>query len=89
MNAKDIFGVIVRTIGLGCISYGLRYAMSWIYVLARPNSVGESWTGLDYLICGVLFLAMGFFLLRGADCVVRFAYPKCKEQELVESKDVT
>lgn len=79
MKAKDIFGLIVRVIGLGCIGYGLRYVMSWIYVLARQYS-NQSASGTDYLVSAILFLAVGFLLLRKADCVVAFAYPSDREE---------
>jgi hypothetical protein len=77
MKAKDIFGVIVRVLGLGCIGYGLRYVMSWLYVLVRQDATQGS--GSDFLISAVLFLAVGFFLLRKADCVVEFSYPRDHE----------
>ena len=79
MKAKDIFGVIVRVFGLGCIGYGLRYVMSWVYVLVRQYA-DQSASGSDYFVSAVLFLAVGFFLLRKADCVVAFAYPRDREE---------
>ena len=74
MAPKDIFGIIVRTIGL-CLSL---YA---IWYLAFAVAVGSSILAEEkpgdaraYLISGITFLAISAALLRGASRIVRFAY---------------
>lgn len=86
MSAQDIFGVIVRFSGLGCVGYGLCYVMSWLYGLVRHNG-GQSLSNSDYFISAVLFVGVGLFLLRKADSVVGFAYPKTNAEN--KGEDVT
>jgi hypothetical protein len=85
MNAKDVFGLVVRVGGLGLISYGVRYLMSAVYVLARPNT-DQGWGAADYVVSALLFLSVGLFLLRRAQCVVGFAYPERESQSAEPEK---
>jgi hypothetical protein len=79
VNAKGVFGVIIRVIGLACIGYGFSYVMSWVYILARHNAP-KGWSGTDYFVTAVPFLAIGFLLLRKADFIVEFAYPEKRKK---------
>jgi hypothetical protein len=56
MNAQEVFGVIVRVFGLGCIGHGLRYVMSWLYVSVRLTTVR-----VIALLLGARFPAQWFF----------------------------
>jgi hypothetical protein len=75
VNAKDIFGIILRVIGVGYVGYGLHYVLSLGYVAMHHNASAE-WSSFDYLLAGVYYLFIGLCLLRGSRYVVRFAYPR-------------
>jgi hypothetical protein len=86
MNAKDIFGIVVRVCGLGCLGYGLRYVACWLYVGVKHNAP-EGWSEFDYFLAGVIYLALGVFLLRGSHHVVGFAYPRERDEGTETKKD--
>jgi hypothetical protein len=85
MKPSDLFGVIVRTIGLLAIIQGVWYS---VYAFLQGAGV-LSETEVDetkmYLASGIPLLCGGCLLLRGADWFVKFSYP---ETETVESIDV-
>ena len=80
MNAKDIFGIILRVIGVGYVGYGLHYFLSLGYVAMHHNA-SAVWSSFDYLLAGVYYLFVGLCLLRGSRYVVRFAYPREGDDE--------
>ena len=87
MKPRDIFGVIVRAVGLCCIGYGLPYATSFLYALGRRNTVNGD-AGMDFFVFAVLYAAVGLILMRQAERVVEFAYPsESKEMNEPESDD--
>ncbi len=73
MKPVELFGVIVRTVGL-LITVG---AMFWIFVatvhliLERPVSLV-----LEVYLYGVPGLFVGLYFLSGAELLVRSVYPK-------------
>ena len=75
MSAADVFGIIVRTIGLICTLYGahyLAYGLAWLSGAERPKDEGFKVT--DYLFSGILYGVVGLALIFGAPTVVAFAY---------------
>jgi hypothetical protein len=75
MRPNDIFGLIVRTIGLFILLYGV-----WMFTYGFVQRFGllpesEHAEARTYLIAGTLWLVIGGLLLRKADGLVRFAYP--------------
>jgi len=78
MKPSEVFGVVVRIIGLLFILAGMAYGISVIIVLL---GVGSSYKGhgiLSYGISFIIFSGTGLFFLRGAPPIVRFAYPETK-----------
>jgi hypothetical protein len=78
MKASEIFGVVVRTIGLVVIIYGLWNMIggcdNFIENLLQPDSEGQYASTFSYFAFGVpsfLFGAVCFFL---ADWIVGLAY---------------
>jgi hypothetical protein len=74
VEPKELFGVVVRTVGLMISISGLWYLG---YAVAQATGLSEETypTG-DYVISGAPFTALGVFLLLGAPFVVRIAYRK-------------
>ena len=71
LTAKDIFGVVVRSIGFLIGLYGvyivLYFALDTWGLLNRPQSPGA------YLIFGFLYVAVGAWLMR-TRLIADFAY---------------
>jgi hypothetical protein len=80
MKARDIFGVVVRGVGLCLLlisSSFLVYAGADIFN-AFHNPDSEADVGAYFLIGGSGFFA-GFVLMRFARLIVRFCYPEGKD----------
>ncbi|HXE54279.1 MAG TPA: hypothetical protein VN541_14745 [Tepidisphaeraceae bacterium] len=68
---RQVFGVIVRVIGLLVALWGV-LALAWAAGETRFALVGH-YTPATYLIFGLVYLALGILLIRG-EWLVRFAY---------------
>ena len=73
MTARDCFGLVIRTVGLASILWGLQYLYSPIGVLLNPEPSDSSI--LYYLAYGVAYVLFGMYFVRGAPHLLRFAYP--------------
>ena len=72
MKPSDIFGIVVRTVGLVIALMGL-WTIGWAIV----NLVGGGPGGaVGLLVPGILELLAGLWLLRGAKPLVHFAFPQ-------------
>ncbi len=67
MSPREVFGIIVRTIGLFSIVYGL-------WVLSGMFFPEEGYQPAEYLVSGGPLALMGVILFFGADSVVSLAY---------------
>jgi hypothetical protein len=75
MKPNELFGVIVRTVGLLCLIYGGWYLLYWV-ALNPDLFKGQDLDGARlYLTSGVAFVLAGAFLMRGAHWFVNFSYP--------------
>jgi hypothetical protein len=80
VRASEIFGIIVRTIGLTVILFGLYYLVSAAHeaLLLLLSMFGaeqsEENFAVAYAFYAVAALVVGVFLFWKADVVVRFAY---------------
>jgi hypothetical protein len=80
MKARDLFGVVIRSVGL-CILiislwylvYGLAYLLNALQETGQQSEMGA------YFLAGSPGVLAGFFLLRFARPIVRFCYPDNKE----------
>ena len=79
MKAKDIFGLVIRVLGVGGVLWGCSYLVSVVYYLMGVHP--EGYTLYHYLVAGVVTLAFGFYFLRGAPHIVRFAYPDDEKKD--------
>jgi len=80
MKARDLFGVIVRTIGLFLFlisAWYLVYAAADLFN-AFPDHTSAP-EGLAYLLSGGPGVFVAFLLLRFSRPIVRFCYPEGKE----------
>jgi hypothetical protein len=71
MKPSDIFGIVVRTVGLVIALVGL-----WTVGWAILNLVGGGPGTVALLVSGVPELLVGLWLIRGAEPLVRFAFPQ-------------
>lgn len=71
MKPADVFGVIVRTVGL-LVTFGA----AWKILIVLTDLMGGSWAALMRLGIDVPVLLVGLWLLRGAHTLINFAYPE-------------
>jgi hypothetical protein len=72
MKPSDIFGIVVRTVGLIMLLAGL-WTIGYALLILLGGGPGGT-AGL--LITGVPELLVGLWLLRGAKPLVQFAFPE-------------
>lgn len=73
MTPRDVFGIIVRTVGLGFVAYSFEYLQAPLGMALYPAAADASLS--TYMVYGVIYFLIGAYLLRGAPHLVRFAYP--------------
>ena len=80
MKPNDVFGIIVRVLGLSILVYGI---WNLAFGVATAMGVQEHEAGYDiaYLVSGFLFLILGLYLLRGAPHLLHYAYPDGKQRQ--------
>ncbi len=64
MSARDLFGVIVRTLGLIVALYGVAAFFLFLF-----EGIGLG------IVFGIVGVVVGVYLLRGAPWVMELAYP--------------
>jgi hypothetical protein len=78
MRPSQVFGVVVRVLGLLAFLVSLFYAVSMVVVLVDPHYRPNLSPWWHYVIAGVTWLVVAWLLLRRADRVVAFAYRRSK-----------
>ena len=78
MNAKDVFGIIIRVLGLLGVLWGCSYLGAIVFWLLGRHVPGS--TIFYYFLASCLTLAVGIYFLRGAPRIVRFAYPDTEKK---------
>jgi hypothetical protein len=75
MKPPEIFGLIIRVFGLVLLPYGL-----WCLVAALLRLVGVKGPHdfMPYFFIGAVIVIFSAYLLRGAPHLLRFSYPKAK-----------
>ena len=80
MKARDIFGIIVRSIGICAMLYSLWYLAFGIAVLLGVLADQRHTTEEGaYFISGILGFVIGIVFLRFGREIVRFSYPNDKD----------
>ena len=77
MEAKELFGVVVRTLGLVIVLYGSWNVVFGFGRLARAIASSRNPTRL-YFFTGVFFIVVGVLLISGADSIVAASYHVAK-----------
>ena len=75
MSPKEIFGLVIRVLGLLLSILGVWYLISTVSALVSPETPGTN-PFHEYLIWALIFLAAGLYFLRGAPHIIRFSYPE-------------
>jgi hypothetical protein len=79
MKARDIFGLILRILGAALVLYGswyLSFAVSQALRLVREETQGDH---RIYFINGMVMLGIGMLLVRFSGEIVRFSYPRDRD----------
>jgi hypothetical protein len=74
MNASEIFGLIIRCIGLLLSLLGIHQIYRALIILVQSISM----TCCTYLLFGIPALLIGIWFLRGAPWLMSFSYPEHK-----------
>lgn len=75
MTARELFGVVVRAIGVFVGVYGA-YTLSYTVAhLVYPEMPVHS-SSAALATAGAIYLLIGIFLLKFADLIVRFSYSR-------------
>jgi hypothetical protein len=74
MQGTELFGVVVRTIGLLAALRGIHNLMYVIIKLTAMSSSKWKYPKEDYISAGFVFTAGGIFLLLAADSLVKAVY---------------
>jgi hypothetical protein len=76
-TARDAFGVIVRTIGLALVLWGLYGCLAFLLTRVTPSVILPTFLGnyptVMHAAMAIVFIIAGVALLRG-EWLVRFAY---------------
>jgi len=80
MKPSDVFGIIVRTVGLMLIINGAWYLAYGLFQNADALTGSPAAETKAYFASGVPFLIGGCLLMRAADWFVRFSYPEAKPE---------
>ena len=85
VDLKNVFGVVIRVIGLLACSVGLNDLLYVILVAvgSLEVSVTKPFPRAD-LVYGIVFFFIGLDFVRGAPLVLQFAYPETDEASAVE-----
>jgi hypothetical protein len=72
MKDRNVFGIVVRTVGLivVLIALGLIFPALLSLVMGGPGTL------IGLLFYGIPLLLVGLWLLRGARSIVSFAFPQ-------------
>jgi len=76
MKAAEVFGIVVRTIGLIVILL----ALGLIFPAILSLVAGGPGTLIGLLFYGIPVLVVGLWLLRGAGLIVSFAFPNDRRE---------
>lgn len=76
MTDRDVFGIIVRTVGLM-----ITLAAAWLILLGLFGLISASGQVAGLLFYGIPALFVGLWLLRGARSIVSFAFSKDQDED--------
>ncbi len=71
---KDWFALALRIFGVVSLSYGCRELLDALFLSLGYFGVPET-SSKYYEISGLIYIAVGAYLVRGAPLLLNFAYP--------------
>ena len=80
MKPSEVFGICIRVLGLCGIIAGILYIYSGIHLLFHGQDQYTGFYVKEYIILGIIVTIIAIYFIRGAPHIVRFAYPKDKEE---------
>jgi hypothetical protein len=80
MKPSDVFGICIRVLGLFSIMGGIRYIYSGMLLLFGGQTQYDGFSVGEYILLGIILTVVAIYFIRGAPHIVRFAYPKDKEE---------
>ena len=85
MTIEDWFALLIRVLGVAVSIYGLGGVVNAFLFHLGYFSFPDSTVGY-YLIDGLFYFFAGLYLIRGAEGLVRFAFPKNYSEESEEDE---
>jgi len=81
MKARDIFGVVIRTLGLCLLLFSLWFLVFGLFSFLRivPTYSGDERWYADLIFPGIPGFLAAILLLRFSRYLVRFCYPKDRD----------
>lgn len=80
MKPSDVFGIFIRVLGLFGIIVGFAYIYSVMHLLFGGQAQYDGVYVGEYILLGIISIVVALYFIRGAPHIVRFAYPKDKEE---------
>jgi hypothetical protein len=80
MKPSDVFGICIRVLGLFGIMGGITYIYSGMHLLFGGQTQYDGFYVGEYILLGIVLTVVALYFIRGAPHIVRFAYPKDKEE---------
>jgi hypothetical protein len=77
MTARDVFGILVRFLGLIFFALGVCYGVVGLVMCIgvwKPSTHEYYPTAVTYLLVGTCIAVFGLYFVRGAPLLMRFAY---------------
>jgi hypothetical protein len=81
MKPKDVFGIVVRTIGVILVLFSFVYFYGALAASFSPR-LGQGAPPIYHIGFGVILLMVGAYCLRGAPKIVDLAYPEERTDEI-------
>jgi hypothetical protein len=86
MKSREIFKIIVATLGLIGILYGTIYAVDGL-LLALGLNQQSNYPPQIYIVKGLIQIVIGALIMKGFPPFVNFAFPPDKENKPDENKE--
>ena len=77
MSPAKMFGIVVRSLGLGLLVYSLWYLIYGIATTLGLQGAAAKYQAYFFLSGGFLLL-VAIYLLKGAPQIIKFCYPEEK-----------
>jgi hypothetical protein len=83
MKPSEIFGLIIRVFGLILLPLSLWYLAAALLIFVGVKGPHDS---IHYFLSGAVAAIFSIYLLRGAPHLIKFSYPKAKDNS---SRDIS